>query len=300
MLSVILHIGGNLPQRKVNIMECFRSLNMQDYRDYELVVVEQSLDGKRYWKGITDFLFPGRRYIVIYGEEYCGSWARNVGARTAAGDILLFLDADTLFKYNYLSTVMRLFKQEDGYSVGYRLCHRLNDEGKEAYFHGVLYECIPDSMLHYSFIPQLRGPCGASLIITRELFEQIGGYNEGIHFKEDKDMMVRLMNSPYTRVHDRIFKLDCVIGDLPHERVDLVKSYVSQAFKYYIVFNTEAIGALQKRYGYGIPERRLIIDLIRYLRDGELHYLPKSALTYKMYLQLTGGVRWEPDLIGRS
>ena len=300
MLSVILHIGGNLPQRKVNIMECFRSLAMQDYEDYELVVIEQSLDGELYWPEITGFLFPERRYIAIYGAEYCGSWARNVGARIATGDLLLFLDADTLFKHNYLSTVMRLFKQEDGYSVGYRLCHRLNDEGKEAYFHGVLYECIPDSMLHYSFEPQLRGSCGASLVITRELFDQIGGYNEGIHFKEDKDMMVRLMNSPYTREHDRIFKLDCVIGDLPHERADLVKSYVSQAFKFYIVFNTEAVGELQKRYKYGISKRRLIIDLIRYLRDGEVHYLPYTALTYKMYLELTGGVRWEPDLNGKS
>lgn len=292
MLSVIIHIGGNQPGRKMNTMECFRNLMMQSYQGYELIVVEQSLDGQLYWQEITGFLFPDRRYQAIYGEEYCGSWARNVGGRIAAGDIFLFLDADTLFKYNYLSTIMWLFKPEDGYAIGYRLCHRLGEKGKEAYLHGVLYECIPESLLMYSFIPDVRGSCGASLVITRELFEQIGGYNEGIHFKEDKDLMVRLMNSSYTRSHDRVLMLDYVIADLPHERVELRKSYVSHAFKNYIVFHTDEIAELQKQYGYGLPGRRLIIDLIRYFRDGELHYLPYTALTYKAYLQLTGGIQW--------
>jgi glycosyltransferase involved in cell wall biosynthesis len=292
MLSVIVHIGGNLAQRKVNILECFRSLMIQDYHEYELVIVEQSLAGELYWHDISAFLFPARKYQAIYGSEYCGSWARNVGAKVATGDLLLFLDADTLFKYTYLSTVMSLFQPEDGYAVGYRLCHRLNEEGKEAYLRGVLYECIPDSMIMYSFVPDRRKSCGASLVITRKLFDLIGGYNEGIHFKEDKDIIVRLMNSPHTKLHDKLLMLDYVIADLPHERIELQKSYVSHAFKHYIVIHTDQIGEMQKRYGYGLPERRLIIDLIRYFRDGEVHYLPHTALTYKAYLELTGGIEW--------
>lgn len=292
MLSVILHIGGNLPQRKVNILECFRNLSLQDYQDYELVIVEQSLDGELYWQGITEFIFPHRKYMAIFHPEYCGSWVRNVGAKIATGDILLFLDADTLFKYNYLSTVMRLFDLKKGYALGYRLCHRLNEEGKKAYFHGVLYECIPDSLLMYSFVPQLRGSCGASLVITKELFELIGGYNEGIHFKEDKDMLLRLAKSSYTKPHDILFRLDYVIGDLPHERIELNKSYVSQAFNYYIVFHTAEVGELQQQHGYGDPKRRLIIDLIRYFRDGEVHNLPYTGMTYPIYLKETGGIEW--------
>jgi len=103
-LSVIIPTGGNDSLRSRNFDECLRCINEQGFKDFEIIVVEQSLDGRFYKNrnqgsyvhiGITD---PQNRGFNL-------SWCRNVGAREAKGDIIVLMDSDFVFGNEYFNRI---------------------------------------------------------------------------------------------------------------------------------------------------------------------------------------------------
>ena len=104
-ISVIIPCGGNDPVRERNFKYCLQSIADQTYSNYEVIVIEQSLDGSFYkewcqeigviWKGIKDPLDRGFNL----------SWCRNVGAREAKGDQIILLDSDMCFDIDYFKEI---------------------------------------------------------------------------------------------------------------------------------------------------------------------------------------------------
>lgn len=300
MLSVIVHLGGNQPLRKENALLCLQRIKVQIYKEYELVVVEQSLDGKLYWKDITEFIFPARKYQAIYGDEYCGAWARNVGSKLAANETLVIVDADTMIRSDYLLQLNKHFRKAEGYAIGYSCCHRLNREGRDLYLQKHDLSRIDGGSLMYSFEPDFRMACGAIMVIEKVLLLDIGGYNEAIHFKEDKDLVWRLMMSRLMTQHDGPHVLPMTIVDLPHERLtdeegvkrEFHSSYVSTVFKHCTQPYPVEVSALLHKLGTGCYWQRQSVDMVHYFRTGGIRYLETTNLTHKEYQKATG------DLLG--
>ena len=53
-ISIVVPTGGNDPLRERNFLECLKCIQKQTYKNYEIVVVEQSLDGNYYKKDILN------------------------------------------------------------------------------------------------------------------------------------------------------------------------------------------------------------------------------------------------------
>lgn len=104
-ISVILPTGGNDHLRNRNFNECLKCINEQTFKDFEVIVVEQSLDGG-FYKKINPIL--NYNHIGIKDPANRGfnlSWCRNVGAREAKGDILVLMDSDFVFERDYFSII---------------------------------------------------------------------------------------------------------------------------------------------------------------------------------------------------
>jgi glycosyltransferase involved in cell wall biosynthesis len=104
-ISVIIPTGGNDHLRNRNFNECLRSISNQTFKDFEVIVVEQSLDGK-FYKSSNSILHY--KHIGIKDPENRGfnlSWCRNVGARESVGDILVLMDSDFVFENEYFQKI---------------------------------------------------------------------------------------------------------------------------------------------------------------------------------------------------
>jgi len=104
-LSIILPTGGNDLQRNRNFNECLQCIKNQDFKDYEVIVVEQALDGNFY--KASNPIIP-YKHIGIRDPQNRGfnlSWCRNVGAREAQGEIIVLMDSDFVFENNYFSII---------------------------------------------------------------------------------------------------------------------------------------------------------------------------------------------------
>ena len=124
-ISVIIPYGGNDSLRDRNLRHCLNSIALQTYPDYEVIIVEQSIDGNFYKKWLTE---QGVRWIGINDPLNRGfnlSWCRNVGAKQARGERIVLMDSDMCFESEYLD---RVAKSPEFFCGGAKLYHWVRDE----------------------------------------------------------------------------------------------------------------------------------------------------------------------------
>ncbi len=81
-----------------NIRDCLESLSNQSYKDLEIIVVDDGSTDKTVDKLIVETLLK---------QEHLGAGAaRNLGARHAKGEILVFVDADMTFDKNFIEKLI--------------------------------------------------------------------------------------------------------------------------------------------------------------------------------------------------
>ncbi|MDY6822136.1 MAG: glycosyltransferase, partial [Deferribacterota bacterium] len=127
------------------------------------------------------------------------SVGRNKGAQQSSGEILLFMDADTYFlKENDLKEIYEKF-QEGKYDIA--SCYFKTEESS-IFTQGLLNFLKWFATRKYN--PVLKSDFGAFLIIRKDPFDRVNGFNEELLMMEDTDIVQRLIRFGY--VHGIINK----------------------------------------------------------------------------------------------
>jgi glycosyltransferase involved in cell wall biosynthesis len=151
------------------------ALRRQKYRTCEIIVVANGCTD-----GTADVARGRCDRLVVLSQKSLGV-ARNLGARMAKGDLLIFLDADTLLQRNALQIIAENFSSK--YAAGTvkgkpdstRLAYRI------IYF---IKNLTHQSSLHH-------GSSGV-IICWKEHFIRLGGFNEHLEVRENSDLIRRL------------------------------------------------------------------------------------------------------------
>ena len=163
---------------------CLRSIEAQNYHDYEVVIVDggssdKTLDiAERYKHKILTL--PRRRPHEV-------SLARNFGARYAEGEILAFIDADIVLPSGFLSVLDKCFENPEVVGV---MCKVLPLEGNS--IEKALYECNNVLMKTSNKIHILQLSYFSCISYRREPFIKMGGFREDLSACEDYDLALRL------------------------------------------------------------------------------------------------------------
>lgn len=108
LLSIIIPVYNNSCSE---ILRCFNSIKKQQCDDYEVIVVD---DGSK--KSCALFLDEITRKLnkfrVIHQKNQGVSIARNNGVKEAAGQYIVFIDADDMITKNYFFDVKRILQNE--------------------------------------------------------------------------------------------------------------------------------------------------------------------------------------------
>jgi len=175
---------------------CLAALQRQQGCAFEVVVVDNaSTDGSA---DIVPRRFPGYRLLAL--ESNVGFAAgNNAGARGATADYLVFLNNDTEVEPGWLAALCRPVKQDS--SIGLVTSQILfMDDPERGRFRGDGYLRCGGAFKHrYGQLSEGRsgesevfGACGAGLLIRRDLFEKLGGFDEDFFMVyEDVDLSYR-------------------------------------------------------------------------------------------------------------
>jgi glycosyltransferase involved in cell wall biosynthesis len=152
------------------------ALKAQTYRNFEIIVVANGCHDRT-----ADLSRELGCRVFELGDRGLGA-ARNLGGREATGQILLFLDADTLLPKEALRTVAAKFRR----------CHSCGTLWGEPDSRRLSYKLIYATK---NFIHGLRIHCGSSGVILcwKNDFLKVGGFDETLYLRENSHLMKRLL-----------------------------------------------------------------------------------------------------------
>ena len=122
----------------------------------------------------------GARLVTVNHRQIAA--ARNAGARAAAGEIFIFVDADTTISTRALGAAMRVLRS--GRAVGGGCAVHI--DGRLP-FYAVCLERILQSMM-----PAIGLPGGCFLFCTRRAYFAAGGFDESLFCTEEVAFAQRL------------------------------------------------------------------------------------------------------------
>lgn len=170
------------------IGDALDSVFAQTFQDFEIIVVN---DGCPDTKGLEAALDKYRSRIIYIKHENRGlSGARNSGIRAASAPLIALLDADDLYRPNYLE--VQLAKMREDPTLDMLYCEgEIFGEGPEV-GHTVM-ELWP-SQGEVTFLSLVKQDCTVTLasVLKREIIIRAGYFDENLRSAEDFDLWLRI------------------------------------------------------------------------------------------------------------
>ena len=175
------------------IQSALRSILEQTFQDFEIVIVDDCSTDKSVQKAKE---IQSEKIRYISHEHNKGlSASRNTGIRNAKADFTVFLDADDVWRPQFLEKIKELiarFPQSSLFATAYEEIYPDNLVLKPSVNKADLR---PEATLLITdfFVKNMQQPIynHSSLCIRKSFFEIIGNYDEAINFSEDVDFNIR-------------------------------------------------------------------------------------------------------------
>lgn len=158
---------------------CLRSIKNQTYKNIEIIVVDNNSQDK------TPEIAKNFGAKVVKVEKKNLSVVRNAGAKVAKGEILFFVDADSILYFNCVEKLVKQLSGKTVFSHGGIICY-------DSKFHNFLWVLFNRWIKPNFYTSGRNGVC-----IFKKAFWEIGGYNEKLDplkgDREDLDLGMRII-----------------------------------------------------------------------------------------------------------
>jgi cellulose synthase/poly-beta-1,6-N-acetylglucosamine synthase-like glycosyltransferase len=191
--SVILPTFGR-PDEVENFLE---SITLQQYKNFEIIVVDGSLD--KILHPVIDAYKKNLDLTYIHEKGLGASESRNLGCERARGDFLVFIDSDCIVPPDYFVKVNDFLSSSPSVDA-----FGGPDAALESF--SPIQKAVNYAMTSMLTTGGIRGKKkhagkfqlrGFNMGVRREAFFKVGGY-KGMQVGEDIDLSMRLQKAGYT------------------------------------------------------------------------------------------------------
>lgn len=192
------------------INKCIKSIKEQEYKNYEIIVVDQSDDIKT--KKIVD-KYENIKYIKIKPNGL--SNARNIGIMHSSGDYICLLDDDAEYSKNFLKNINEFLSNNNVAIVGGKVKDKKTGQVFLTGMQNSIKKLSEDNIEDYLV--------STALVIDSKLLKTINGFDEnfgaGSRYGsgEETDLILRIYYNnkniyyyPYAIVYHPYEEKDCV------------------------------------------------------------------------------------------
>lgn len=162
------------------------SLEEQSYPNFEVIIVDASSDDNTV--AVANRHEKKFNMRIITGNEKNVSKQKNIGAKNAKGDILIFLDADTeVAEKNFMEVIAKKFYRKGVIAAVPKIY--INPK-EERFFDRIFHHFINTFIRVFNALGGF-GTHGLQ-IVRKDFFEKVHGYNEKLKVAEDVDLFRRI------------------------------------------------------------------------------------------------------------
>jgi len=153
------------------------SIKRQDFSEHEIIVSDAGSKDKT--------VELAKNYNVKIVEGGLPAKGRNEGAKVAKGDLVLFLDADVVLPEDFLEKALKEFQKRNLDVASFCLDSQSRKKG-ENFLYNFFYNwpiIIFEKILSHG---------SQAILVKKEFFEKIKGFDESIKFAEDHNFVRRI------------------------------------------------------------------------------------------------------------
>lgn len=198
----------NMPTLK----ECLESIYSQTYEDFEVIIVSPNNDIETRILEFGGTKFGDIKFLI--SDKASVSRQRNMGIKHARGEIVAFIDDDSIANKDWILNLMKNYTNEDIMCVGGKIIPRfsgkVSDELKklpDGIFKGFVGWTVIESENSTEInIPALWA---SNISFRKEVFEIIGGFDEELGKTPDKlmceeeiDIQAKILNKGYKIIYE--------------------------------------------------------------------------------------------------
>lgn len=194
--SFCLYVCGNDPARKIRLKNALSCFDRLKNKNYEVILIEQSVDGKYYY---TEFAHLCSTYQRVFHDKgFNQSWCRNLSVKYAKHNTCIVYDMDMIISQDYLDTIDSQFR--DGVTT-LALGANCVLMPTEYEMQGICLDNNPKYYANKGIVTRKKYPgrqggvgMGHIMIVNREwFFTKMGGFLESLYWwgKEDEEFVSR-------------------------------------------------------------------------------------------------------------
>lgn len=188
------------------IKECIDSLKLQEYKDFEIIVVDNG--SKDDSADLVEREYPGIR-LKRLDQNYGFSRAVNEGLRMSEAPFVILLNSDTRVEAGFVGALVSAIKSDEGvFSVASKMIQMKRPDKLDGA--GDLYSAFGwayargkgRSSEGYTKTAKVFSACGGAAIYRRSILDEIGWFDE-FHFAylEDTDIGYRARIMGYKNIY---------------------------------------------------------------------------------------------------
>lgn len=198
---------------------------------------------------------------VLIKPELTIGGLRNYGAETCSGDIIFFLDADNILSEHVINNIVRKYVQLDCGAIGVRLRpYNIETWVQETWSYHLNN--------NVTGIRRVKAIGSGAFAIKRDLFYEIGGFNEDLISGEDTDLSRRInklgypiyldaeevvYNTGFPRtlwdfVKREVWHGDSINSLILHKKIDLLTLYIFLSLGMLMLGILSCLGVFSRRF----------------------------------------------------
>jgi glycosyltransferase involved in cell wall biosynthesis len=167
------------------------SVFAQTFEDWELIIADDGSSGdtRTYLETLDD---PPRVKVIWLRHTGRPSVVRNAALREAQGEYVAFLDSDDVWLPRKLEIQIASLRCHATRKWSYTRFALVDRAGNPTAWQRARGWPVPDGWILDKLVKSETVIAMPSVIVSRELLEQVGGFDEGLVMCEDYDLWLRL------------------------------------------------------------------------------------------------------------
>ncbi|HZO23336.1 MAG TPA: glycosyltransferase family A protein [Steroidobacteraceae bacterium] len=187
LVSIIVPTFNRLTYLRKSLASVFA----QTFRDWELLIADDGsgIDTRTYLQSLQD---PVRVRVLWLPHTGRPAVARNAALRAAKGEYVAFLDSDDLWTPTKLQKQMDSLRSRSNRRWGYTRFVLVDGSGNPTAWQCARSWPVPEGWIFDKLVRSETVIAVPSVVASRELLQQVGGFDESLVMCEDYDLWLRL------------------------------------------------------------------------------------------------------------